>query len=86
MLMDLEKQYKIFNLGIPISFSGLRQDGKWPVLNGRELDGTGSGWSQVLETENFLDFFEKNPVPEKWYLGTQTSKIIKLVWINLYFI
>ena len=24
---------------------GLRRDGKWPVLNGRELDGTGSEWS-----------------------------------------
>ena len=52
-----------------ISGSGLRQDGKWLVLKGRELDGTGSGWSRVLGTENFTDFFGKNPVPGKWHSG-----------------
>ena len=67
-----ELKYKIFNSGIPVSFSGLRRDGKWPVLNGRELDGMGSGWSQVLRMENFPDFFKKNPVPGKGHSGSKT--------------
>ena len=33
--------YNIINSGIPISFSGLRRDGKWPVLNEPELDKMG---------------------------------------------
>ena len=62
-----EFQYKISNSGIPNSFLGLRRDGKWPVLNGQELDGTGSGWSWVLRMGNFPDFLEK------WHSGMQTS-------------
>ena len=58
------------NLGIPVSFLGLRRDGKWPVLNGQELYGTGSVWSWVLGMENFLDFPGKN-----WYPKNETADL-----------
>ena len=73
-----ELKYKISNSGSPVSFLGQRRDGKWPVLNGQELDGTGSGLSRVLGTGNFPDFFGKNLVPGKWYSGMQTSTIYLL--------
>ena len=64
---------KISNLGIPVSFLGLRRDGNWPVPNGRTETGPGRGCSQMLGTGNFPDFSMKFPVPGKWHLGTQTS-------------
>ena len=73
-----ELNCKILNLGIPVSFSGLRQDMKWPVLNERDLDGTENGWSRLLGKGNFSDFFEKNLVPGKCHLGTHTFSIFYL--------
>ena len=58
-----ELKYKIFkfgNSGILVWFSGLRRDGKWPVLNGRELNGIRSGWSWMLGTGYFPHFPGKN--------------------------
>ena len=51
-----EWKYKISNSRIPVSFSGLRQDGKWPVLNGRELDERGSGLVLNARNGKFLGF------------------------------
>ena len=50
------------NLGIPVSFLGLRQDGKWASLEWWELDGTGSG--PVLKAGISRFFQEKNLVPK----------------------
>ena len=54
--------YKISNSGIPVSFWGMIWDGKWPVLNGRELDRMGSGWTWMLEMANFPIFLGENLV------------------------
>ena len=62
-------------VGIPVSFSGLRQDGKKPDLNAGTESGAGRGCSPMLERENFLDFLGKNLVPGKWHSGTQTSRM-----------
>ena len=72
------------NSRIPISFSGLRWDGKWVVLNARELDGTGSGWSLMLRTENFPIFGEKFNT-KKWdleckSLGYGVNQVCSFVW------
>ena len=65
---------KISNSGTLVSFSGLRRDGKWPVQNGGTETGPGSGCSRMLGMENFPDFCRKNPIPEKWHSGMQTSR------------
>ena len=70
-----ELKYEISNSGTPVSFLGLRRDRKWPVLNGRELHGTGSGWYWVLGSGNFPDFFGKNLFPWKWHSGKQNSSL-----------
>ena len=54
-----EWKYKIYNSRIPVSFSGLRQDEKWPVLNRRVLDGTGSGLVECSERKISRIFLEK---------------------------
>ena len=39
---------EISNSGTPVSFSGLRCDGKWPVPKGRTETGPGSGCTRML--------------------------------------
>ena len=68
-----ELKYKISNSGIPVSFLGLRREGKWPVPNGGTETEPGRGCSRKLGMANFSDFSGKNPVPWKWHSGTQTS-------------
>ena len=55
---------KISNAGIPVSFTGLRRDGNWPVPIGGTETRSGRGSSRMLGTGNF---------PGKWHSGTQTS-------------
>ena len=63
----------IINSGIPVSFQGLRRDGKWASLEQRELDGTGS--EPVLNARD--QKFPLFPGKKIWYpktrLGMQTS-------------
>ena len=51
----------------------LKQDGKKPVQNACTESGPGRGYSQMLRTGNFPDFWGKNPVPGKWHSGRQSS-------------
>ena len=69
-----ELKYKISNSGIPVSFLGLRRDGTWTVLNGCELDGTGSGLVLNARDGNFPEFSGKKVATPKTRPGTQTSK------------
>ena len=72
-------------MGIPVSFSELRWGKKWAVLNGRELDGTGSGWSRILRMGNFTNFPGKTWYPKNKienadpYLKTQGAGAVKRV-------
>ena len=70
---------KIFNSGIPISFSGLRRDGKWASLEWRELDGTG-----MLGIGNFALFPGKKIWYPKMRPGMQTSTL-ELTKLSLIF-
>ena len=83
-----EFEYKISNMGIPVSFLELRRDQKWPVLNGWESDGMESGWSRMLETENFPENLGKNliakkrdgecrPLPQTVFLDRKKSQLRK---------
>ena len=53
------------NSGIPVSFSGLRRDGSWPVPNGGTETGPGRGCSRMLGTGKSPNFPGKNSVPKK---------------------
>ena len=62
------KIYKISNLGIPVSFLGLRQDGKWPVLK----------WASIRQVLNarekkFPTFSGKKFGTQKTRMGMKTS-------------
>ena len=59
----IQKKYKNYNLGIPISFSGLRRDGSGPVLNGENLTGWEVGQPWMLGTKKFPRFSGK----KIWY-------------------
>ena len=67
------------NSGIPISFSGLRRDGKKPDPNAGTESGPRRGCSRMLGTGNFW----KNPVPGKWHserrpLGSSSLSVLVL--------
>ena len=63
----------IINSGIPVSFLGLRRDGKWASLEWRELDGTGSGPVLNAWDREFTAFSEKKIWYPKTRPGMQTS-------------
>ena len=64
----------IINSGIPVSFSGLRRDGKWASLERRELDGTGMGPVLNACDREFPAFSRKKIWYPKPRPGMQTSR------------
>ena len=66
-------KYKISNWGIPVSFSGLRQDGKCLVPNGGTEMGQEVGWFSNARDREISKFSRKKFGTQKMKPGTQIS-------------